>query len=66
LQSLENISLPENDNAAFRALGNAVNSLIVRLIATELLIELEDDVQVNDNNEIQTTENFQTTTQIQV
>ena len=66
LQSLENISLPENDNAAFRALGNAVNSLIVRLIATELLIELEDGEQFNDNTEIQTPENFQTTKQIRV
>lgn len=37
LQSLQGIELPENDNAAFRALGNAVNSLIVRLISQELL-----------------------------
>lgn len=37
LQSMENIKLPENDNAAFRALGNAVNSYIVKLIAGELL-----------------------------
>jgi DNA (cytosine-5)-methyltransferase 1 len=39
LQSLEGISLPKNDNAAFRALGNAVNSTIVKLIATELIAE---------------------------
>lgn len=39
LQSLENLTLPENDNAAFRALGNAVNSHIVKLIAKELLQE---------------------------
>ena len=37
LQSLEGIDLPENDNAAFRALGNAVNSKIVKLIAEKLL-----------------------------
>lgn len=39
LQSLESLTLPENDNAAFRALGNAVNSHIVKLIAEELLKE---------------------------
>lgn len=38
LQSLEGISLPEFDNAAFRALGNAVNSHIVKLIAKELIV----------------------------
>ncbi|HMO32738.1 MAG TPA: DNA (cytosine-5-)-methyltransferase [Lacibacter sp.] len=39
LQSLEGIELPPNDNAAFRALGNAVNSKIVRLIAEKLIVE---------------------------
>lgn len=39
LQSLEGIALPDNDNAAFKALGNAVNAKIVRLIASQLLIE---------------------------
>jgi len=39
LQSLNGIKLPENDNAAFKALGNAVNSYIVELIAQELIIE---------------------------
>ncbi len=39
LQSLEGISLPKNDNAAFRALGNAVNSKIVKLIAKQLVGE---------------------------
>lgn len=66
LQSLEGISLPENDNAAFKALGNAVNSFIVRLIATELLIEPENQIAVDDNSEIATTETLPTTTQIQV
>lgn len=37
LQSLEGINLPENDNAAFRALGNAVNAHIAELIAQQLL-----------------------------
>lgn len=39
LQSLEGLKLPDNDNAAFKALGNAVNSSIVQLIATELIQE---------------------------
>jgi DNA (cytosine-5)-methyltransferase 1 len=38
LQSLEGLKLPANDNAAFKALGNAVNSKIVGLIAEKLLL----------------------------
>jgi len=37
LQSLEGLMLPLNENAAFRALGNAVNSKIVKLIAEQLI-----------------------------
>lgn len=37
LQSLDGLILPENDNAAYKALGNAVNSKIVKLIAEKLL-----------------------------
>lgn len=39
IQSLEGITLPDNDNKAFRALGNAVNSLIVKKIAEKLIFQ---------------------------
>ncbi len=37
IQSLSGLKLPENDNAAFKALGNAVNARIIKLIAENLL-----------------------------
>jgi len=50
LQSLEGLGLPANDNAAFRALGNAVNSKIVRLIAEQLLTEEQKQKKINGND----------------
>lgn len=50
LQSLEGIKLPENDNAAFKALGNAVNSKIVMHIAQYLII---DSPETNKDNKSQ-------------
>lgn len=37
LQSLENINLPKSEKKAFKALGNAVNAKIVRLICENLI-----------------------------
>ena len=47
LQSLEGLALPPNDNPAFKALGNAVNSKIVKLIAEKLLNENHKPKQLN-------------------
>jgi DNA (cytosine-5)-methyltransferase 1 len=41
IQSLNNISLPENKGSCFSALGNAVNAHIVELVAENLLISKE-------------------------
>ena len=48
IQSLEGIELPENIGTCFAALGNAVNSTIVRLIAEKLI--QENLKQVRPNN----------------
>lgn len=57
LQSLEGISLPDNDNAAFRALGNAVNAKIIKLIAEKLIKEQPKVVNLNGaKNEINGTQ----------
>lgn len=50
LQSLEGIELPTNDNAAFKALGNAVNSKIIKLIAEKLLKEELKPKKLNGND----------------
>ena len=47
LQSLEGLELPTNDNAAFKALGNAVNAKIIKLIAEQLLIEESKPKKIN-------------------
>lgn len=57
IQSLEGVTLPENDNAAFRALGNSVNSLIVKKIAEKLIlspIEKFDYINLNQGTEKKT------------
>jgi len=50
LQSLEGLKMPQNDNATFKALGNAVNSKIVGLIAEILLVEIDSKPHLNTNN----------------
>jgi DNA (cytosine-5)-methyltransferase 1 len=48
LQSLEGLELFENDNASFKALGNAVNAKIIRIIAEKLIIK-KDGIVVHDD-----------------
>ncbi|MTE25666.1 DNA cytosine methyltransferase [Winogradskyella ouciana] len=43
IQSLNGISLPENLGSCFAALGNAVNAHVVELIASNLIIEVEEN-----------------------
>jgi len=45
LQSLDGVSLPESDLAAYKALGNAVNASVVEAIAEPLLRNLAADVR---------------------
>lgn len=49
IQSLNGIKLPENLGSCFGALGNAVNAHIVELIATNLIVEVEENNQENIN-----------------
>ena len=49
LQSLEGITLPQTDTAAFKALGNAVNSKIVKLIAEQLIGFGDLDINITDH-----------------
>jgi DNA (cytosine-5)-methyltransferase 1 len=60
LQSLEGLKLPSNDNAAFKALGNALNAKIVRLIAEKLLVNptLTEKMKTDEASLIRTTANY--------
>ena len=52
LQSLTGIKLPESEGAAFKALGNAVNSHIVELIAKQLILEPANSLQTDKANKL--------------
>ncbi len=49
LQCLEGIVLPENDNLAFKALGNAVNAKIVRIISEKLLFDQKSEKLLSEH-----------------
>ncbi|MEZ0487653.1 DNA cytosine methyltransferase [Fibrella aquatica] len=50
LQSISGIELPTNDNACFKALGNAVNVSIVQMIAERLIDEVPKINEVENNH----------------
>jgi DNA (cytosine-5)-methyltransferase 1 len=52
LQSLTGIKLPESEGAAFKALGNAVNSHIVELIAKQLILDPVVNLPLQNANKI--------------
>ena len=53
IQSLNGIKLPENLGSCFSALGNAVNAHVVGLIASNLIVEIEES-KLDDSIVLQT------------
>jgi DNA (cytosine-5)-methyltransferase 1 len=49
IQSLNGIKLPENLGSCFGALGNAVNAHVVELIASNLTIEVDENIEIPNN-----------------